>query len=366
VAYFVNLFSPETYEVFSNSKRNLSGFRISQQNAASKINVGDRFVCYMTKLSRWVGILEVNSLFYIDETPFYYTENDPFVVRFGVTEVVWLPKELAVPIRDDRVWNELSFTRGQNKKSFTWTAMVRSSLRPMDNSDGAFLEELLLRQDREGEQFEVDELEYQKLVSHRVRRLDKVVTVSVPQDNKTEEVATVEQPEVRESIRMQALIASIGASMGMSIWIPRSDRASVYSEWNIDDYPVLDNLPLNYDEATLRTIEQIDILWLKGRSIVRAFEVEHTTSIYSGLLRMADLLALQPNMDIKLHIVAPESRREKVFQELQRPVFSLLEKGPLYEICTYLSYDSVRELSHERHLAHLSDSVLDDYAEEAD
>jgi hypothetical protein len=99
---------------------------------------------------------------------------------------------------------------------------------------------------------------------------------------------------------------------------------------------------------------------------VRAFEVEHTTSIYSGILRMADLLALQPNMDIKLHIVAPESRRDRVFQELQRPVFSLLEKGPLSESCTYLSYDSVRELSHEKHLTHLSDSVLDEYAEEAE
>ena len=28
-------------------------------------------------------------------------------------------------------------------------------------------------------------------------------------------------------------------------------------------------------------------------------------AIYSGLLRMADLLALQPNMNIRLHIVAP-------------------------------------------------------------
>jgi hypothetical protein len=99
---------------------------------------------------------------------------------------------------------------------------------------------------------------------------------------------------------------------------------------------------------------------------VRAFEVEHTTSIYSGILRMADLLALQPNMNIKLHIVAPSSRREKVFQELRRPVFSLLDKGPLSESCSYISYDSLRELSEQKHLAHLSDSVLDVYAEEAE
>ena len=56
-------------------------------------------------------------------------------------------------------------------------------------------------------------------------------------------------------------------------------------------------LPLNYNEPTLQTIEQIDVLWLRGRAIVRAFEVEHTTAVYSGILRMVDLLALQPICD---------------------------------------------------------------------
>ena len=129
---------------------------------------------------------------------------------------------------------------------------------------------------------------------------------------------------------------------------------------------LLERLPLNYDDTTLRTIEQIDVLWLRGRSIVRAFEVEHTTAVYSGILRMADLLALQPNMDIKLHIVAPGTKRDKVFQEIRRPVFALLEKGPLAESCTYLAYESVRELANEKHLSHLSDTVLDEYAEQAE
>lgn len=123
---------------------------------------------------------------------------------------------------------------------------------------------------------------------------------------------------------------------------------------------------MNYDETTLKTIEQIDVLWLRGRSIVRAFEVEHTTSIYSGILRMADLLALQPNMDIRLHIVAPAAKKEKVFQEIKRPVFSLLDRGLLAETCTYLSYDSLRQLAAEKHLQHLSDAVLDEYEEEAE
>ena len=80
---------------------------------------------------------------------------------------------------------------------------------------------------------------------------------------------------------------------------------------------------------------------------------------------MADLLALQPNMDIRLHIVAPYSRKEKVLQEIQRPVFSLLDRAPLSEICSFISYDSVRELSDEQHLSYLSDAVLEEYSEEA-
>jgi hypothetical protein len=154
--------------------------------------------------------------------------------------------------------------------------------------------------------------------------------------------------------------------MGLRIWIPRGDRTNVLSEWNANPGELLENLPLNYDETTIRTIEQIDVLWLRGRAIVRAFEVEHTTSIYSGILRMADLLALQPNMNIKLHIVTPYARRDKVFQEIQRPVFSLLDEAPLSERCTYLSYDSIQEISELKHVSHLSDSVLDEYAEEAE
>jgi hypothetical protein len=154
--------------------------------------------------------------------------------------------------------------------------------------------------------------------------------------------------------------------MGLNIWIPRNDKAAVLGELNTNSSNLLDILPLNYDDTTLKTIENIDVLWLRGRAIVRAFEVEHTTSIYSGILRMADLLALQPNMNIKLHLVAPDSRRDKVFQEIQRPVFSLLEVAPLSERCTYLSYDSIEEVAELKHLSHLSDSVLDEYAEEAE
>jgi len=200
---------------------------------------------------------------------------------------------------------------------------------------------------------------------HTVKRTDKNVSVSVPSNVDDEEPEQIENEEIRESLQVQAALADIGSRMGLKIWLPKSDRARILTKWQTEEGTLLDELPLNYDDATLRTIEQIDVLWLRKRSIVRAFEVEHTTSVYSGLLRMADLIALQPNMDIKLHIVAPATKREKVLKEIARPVFSLLEGRALSEMCTYLSYENIRHLRDERHLEHLSADVLEEYEESA-
>ncbi len=368
MAYYLDLFSPETYEAFTLSRRDVSGFRIRQRNAAGQVVPGDKLVCYMTKLSRWCGILEVLSGPFEDATPIFYPESDPFIVRFHVKPIVWLPVEKAFPIHDDRVWTQLSFTHDQYKVTSTWTGPIRRSLGKMDDADGALIESLLLRQAAgDGESFPIDGDTWKQISTHKVRRADRDVTVSVPEEPSSEMPAPqLNQSDVRESLRIQALLTEIGSRMGMQIWLPRNDRNAVLGELRGEVPPVLDRLPLNYDDTTLRTIEQIDVLWLQGRSIRRAFEVEHTTSIYSGILRMADLLALQPNMDISLHIVAPVARRDKVFQELRRPVFSLLERGPLSDTCTYLSYDSIREVTSFPHLAYMSDDVLDQYAEVAE
>ncbi|MBI5928493.1 MAG: EVE domain-containing protein [Chloroflexi bacterium] len=336
--YFLDLFSPETYEAFSNSSRDISGFRARQKNLASRVQIGDHLICYMTKLSRWVGILEVTSEWFEEDIPIFYTDNDPFTIRFQVKPLAWLDKEYAIPIRNDDIWNSLSFTKGHDKNSSYWTGKLRSSLNFLDTKDAKILEKAIFSQGDNGHPFPIDD--YEKLVTHRVRRADKTVIVSIPQDT-TDDNHYAAKEEIRESIKIQALLSQIGAKMGMKIWIPRNDKQAVLAEWRPDNHPIIDILPLNYDETTLKTIENIDVLWIRGRSIIRAFEVEHTTSIYSGILRMADLLALQPNMDIKLHIVAPLSRKEKVFREIKRPVFSLLERRALSDLCTYISYDNL-------------------------
>ena len=133
--------------------------------------------------------------------------------------------------------------------------------------------------------------------------------VSVPEEKETEnEVAEQKEgkppfDKTTPHMHMQYLLLKLGADMGLDVWVARNDRSRSFNGEVFGSLPkIVSELPTQFNEATQRTIELIDVLWLKGNSITAAFEVESTTSIYSGLLRMSDLLALQPNLEIRLYL----------------------------------------------------------------
>lgn len=365
--YFINLFSPNTATSFSESEQTVSGFRISRKTYIEnqKIGTGDRFICYCTKIQRFIGVLEIESKPFIDNAPIYSKEDDPFIFRFKVKVIVWLPLEKGIPIHNDDIWNNLSFTKDLPKYSTNWTYMVFSSPRLWPSSDCSYLEKVLLQQKQVMRNFPFSEIEKKKIRAFVKVRIsgEKETVIEIP-DEETNDIKTSKIKEERESILIQSILAAIGEKLGYKIWIPKSDRSRVLNKWKPKrNNTLLDELPLVFDGPTLKVIENIDVLWIKRHSIVRAFEVEGTTAIYSGILRMADLLSLQPMLDIKIHIVASSERREMVFEQINRPVFVFMERGPLSELCTYISYDSVVELGKEPHLEHMNDSIVDEYAE---
>jgi len=64
--------------------------------------------------------------------------------------------------------------------------------------------------------------------------------------------------------------------------------------------------------------------------------------IYSGLLRLSDLIAMQPNLKIPLYLVAPDERRDGVIAEVNRPTFSRLNP-PMNKMCRFISAEALRD-----------------------
>ena len=131
-----------------------------------------------------------------------------------------------------------------------------------------------------------------------------------------------EQLEKRptEHDEIQWRLIRLGQLAKCDIWIPRNDQSKQFEGIRFRDH-VLSQIHETLDVPP--SIKNIDVVWKFGPySIKSAFEIENSTSVYSGILRLSDLRAENPNSNYPLFIIAAEERRRKVFNELKRPTFS--------------------------------------------
>lgn len=351
--YWLDLFSAKTWQEFLDAGANVTGFREKRWATVRQVKPGDYFLCYLTGVSRLIGVLEAISEPYQDRKPIWHDEAFPSRVR--VKPVVTLTPETAVPVVDLR--DELSIFRDM-KSPLAWTGHVRGSPQRWKGSDG----EAIVRAIEDAKRSPVVRPIDNAKPSRRPRAVPaEIGPVTVPEG----EESPAEAREATAHEEIQWLLLKLGNDMGLDVWVARNDRSRKVNGQRFSDLAKLrKSLPLQFDEATNRTIALIDVLWLRGNAIVAAFEIESTTSIYSGLLRMSDLVAMQPNINIPLYIVAPSERRDKVIEEVNRPTFSRLSP-PLNEICQFIAFDVLRERAEQvaPYVRYLNPDVVNEWAE---
>jgi predicted RNA-binding protein len=341
-SYWLDLFTGTTWDEFLAAGGEVSGFRERRWRAVQQMKPGDYLLCYMTGISRWIGVLEVVSDPFKDSAKIWKDEDFP--CRVKVKPVVTLTPETAVPVHELR--GELSAFQNLTNPH-AWTGYFRGSPARWKASDG----EAVLAAVREAEENPVSRPVDTAKLTRRPKALKTALgPVTVPDSDDTAEemvVSTTEaispakEPTVHTETQWRLL--KLGSDMGLDVWVARNDRGREWKGHRFADIPRLRaELPRQFDEATNRTIELIDVLWLTGNAIVAAFEIESTTSIYSGLLRMSDLVAMQPNLNIPLYLVAPDERRQKVFAEVNRPTFSRLSP-PLVDVCRYIAFSTLQD-----------------------
>ncbi len=320
--YWLDLFTGTTWQEFLDAGGKVSGFRDRRWKTVLAIKPGDFFLCYLTGLSRFIGLLEVVSEAYRDESKIWKDESFPCRVRVRVS--IALTAETAVPVQELR--DHLSVF-ADLKSPNAWTGHFRGSPARWKTQDALVVVKALEDARAHPVTREVDPAK----LARRPRALAaRIGPVTVPGTEESTVSEAEVEPESTPHTEVQALLLRLGADMGLNVWVARNDRSREWSGTRLDALPhILTDLPVKFDEATTRTVELIDVLWLRGNAIVAAFEVESTTSIYSGLLRMADLLAMQPNINIPLFLVAPTDRRNKVIAELNRPTFPEAVPAPV-------------------------------------
>jgi len=120
---------------------------------------------------------------------------------------------------------------------------------------------------------------------------------------------------------MQYHLLKIGSALGYDVISASNDKSRSFNGSNFS-FLCLPKFPeVNLDADTTATIKLIDVLWFqKGtNSIIAAFEVEKSTSIYSGILRLTDLSFTIAASDGVFYLVTPDNREKDVQLQLYRP-----------------------------------------------
>lgn len=144
-------------------------------------------------------------------------------------------------------------------------------------------------------------------------------------------------PELSHS-HVQTLLGSIGSIKGYDIWVPQSDRGKL--DWSItSQFECADSIP-DQLKPIEKILSEIDVIWIKyGTGKLRAlFEVEHSTPIYSGLLRLNDVYLTVPDVNVTYNIVSNDDRRSLFVSQLNRPTF---KASSFNKSCTFMEYLNV-------------------------
>jgi hypothetical protein len=143
---------------------------------------------------------------------------------------------------------------------------------------------------------------------------------------------------ISDHVTMQWKLARLGLKAGERVWVPVGDQTKLRQAYQFESFdPEFSagiDLPHSY-------VENIDVVWKQEFRIGAAYEIENSTSIYSGLLRFADLNIVAPNTLYPMFIVAPKERKNRLREQLRRPAFKRLE---LDNKVKFLSYEAIDDI----------------------
>lgn len=130
-----------------------------------------------------------------------------------------------------------------------------------------------------------------------------------------------EKDEDNMHTEMQFHLLKIGNALGYDVISASNDKSKSFNG-NSFSFMCLQQFPeFTLDRETLNTVKLIDVLWFqKGtNNVIAAFEVEKSTSIYSGILRLTDLSYTIADGDEVLYLIVPDKREKDVLLQLARP-----------------------------------------------
>jgi hypothetical protein len=124
---------------------------------------------------------------------------------------------------------------------------------------------------------------------------------------------------------LQYELCGLGVYAGYKVYVPNSDRNKLINNGQTINEDFKDNLVNDFKLMNTRS-DDIDCLWVNNDGdVVKAFEVENSTGVDSGMSRMSSL-----QIDIPCYIVGTQDSYNKKFIELKETSYKNSNKNFIY------------------------------------
>ena len=146
------------------------------------------------------------------------------------------------------------------------------------------------------------------------KKLEKLI-------EKRQEAVLHEKEEDNLHTEMQFHLLKIGHALGYDVIAASNDRTRSHAGTSFSFMSLQQFPEISLDRETLNTVKLIDVLWFQKdtNNVIAAFEVEKSTSIYSGILRLTDLSYTIADGDEIFYLIVPDKREKDVCLQLCRP-----------------------------------------------
>jgi type II restriction enzyme len=210
-------------------------------------------------------------------------------------------------------------------------------------------------------QGEIHEIPCELTISERPSIETVYGIVEIPPDVKFDMEIAVK----RRHTQIQIALAHIGAQLGFRTHIAANDQTI---EYNGKPLLALPNVTPDLKSETLLTAWSeavdaarfIDCVWFKnGKLMPAVMEIEHSTGVTSGLVRMQKFKNALPDLRSRWVVVAPDEDRDDVIRKCNDPQF----KGLDTKFFPYSAVEELHALCQRRKLKGVSEEFLDCFME---
>jgi hypothetical protein len=344
VAYWTDIFTLETW-----AQAQARGFAVSGFPAPTKtkggysnrmferVEPGDILLCYCKgPAMRWVGALRVTGEVFRSDEPIWGLDergDARYPWRFPVEPVVTLEPTKGVSGAEAAA--KLPFL----SKYKRWGTYLQRSLNGVPALDGERLVKML-HEPRAPVPIEIPKRRKARPEpAEHAPEPGPLEAQALPLQLTAVEQAEEEAPaESRVHTEIQAKLRDIGRFEGFDVWV--ADRGIEWEGQPLGTGCLID-LPIVAADRTRQVMKKIDVIWFRTGTghPVRFFEIEHTTSVYSGLLRFNDVMIDLPIREAFI-VGDGEKTKRKFEREIARRTF---EHSRLIDVTRFLLYEQIRQ-----------------------